>query len=73
VANIGTLPTVSPGLPERQRLEAHLLGFQGDLYGSTVELQFLGRLRDEQRFPSVGALKAQIAADVARARELLGA
>lgn len=73
VANIGTRPTVSPGLPERQRLEAHLLGFQGDLYGSTVELQFLGRLRDEQRFPSVGALKAQIAADVARARELLGA
>ncbi len=71
VANIGSRPTVSPGLPERQRLEAHLLDFSGDLYGATLELQFLGRLRAEQRFPNVAALREQIAADVARARELL--
>jgi riboflavin kinase/FMN adenylyltransferase len=71
VANIGSRPTVSPGLPERQRLEAHLLDFSGDLYGATLEMQFLGRLREEQRFPSVAALREQIAADVARARGLL--
>lgn len=73
VANLGARPTVSAGLPERARLEAHLIDFEGDLYGATLELNFLGRLRAEKRFPNLAALKEQIAADVAEARRRLSA
>jgi riboflavin kinase/FMN adenylyltransferase len=50
-------------------IEAHLLNFSGDLYGRPVRLEFLDRLRDEMRFGSVEELKAQIARDIAAARE----
>lgn len=74
VANIGSRPTVSVGQPERPRLEAHLIDFEGDLYGTTLEMQFVGRLREERRFPSVDALREQIAMDVELARRrLMGA
>jgi riboflavin kinase/FMN adenylyltransferase len=54
--------------------EAHLFDFDGrDLYGTPIRLAFLARLRDERRFPSIDALRAQIARDVAAARELLRA
>jgi riboflavin kinase/FMN adenylyltransferase len=56
----------------RPRVEARALGFSGDLYGRAVRLQFTHRLRDEQRFPNLDALKAQIAADAARAASVLG-
>jgi riboflavin kinase/FMN adenylyltransferase len=50
--------------------EVHLLDFDGrDLYGERLRVAFLRRLRDERRFPSVDALRAQIAADVAAARQ----
>jgi riboflavin kinase/FMN adenylyltransferase len=52
-------------------VEAHLLGFCADLYGRSVELSFLERLRDERRFASLEELSAQIARDVERAREVL--
>jgi riboflavin kinase/FMN adenylyltransferase len=52
-------------------VEAHLLDFEGDLYGARVEVRFLRRLRGEQRFASFDALKAQIAADVQAARAVL--
>jgi riboflavin kinase / FMN adenylyltransferase len=55
----------------KHRLEAHVRGFSGDLCGRPVRLQFTHRLRDEQRFPNLDALKAQIAADAARARGIL--
>lgn len=71
VANIGSRPTVTPGLPERSRLEVHLIDFVGDLYGATLEVQFVGRLRAEQRFESVAALRAQIGRDVEAARARL--
>lgn len=65
VANVGVRPTVDG----RQRLlEVHLLGWQGDLYGQEVTVQFLGRLRDEMRFPDLAALQAQITADADKAR-----
>jgi len=48
------------------------MDFDGDLYGQRVEVHFVERLRDEQRFPHVDALKAQIGQDVARARAVLG-
>jgi riboflavin kinase/FMN adenylyltransferase len=49
-------------------LEAHLLDFSGDLYGSELELAFVTKLRDERKFPSLAALRDQIVQDVAEAR-----
>jgi len=46
-------------------VETHLPGFQGDLYGGHLEVQFLHRLRGERKFAGLAALKAQIALDVA--------
>jgi riboflavin kinase/FMN adenylyltransferase len=68
VANIGIRPTFGR---LARTVEVHLLDFDGDLYGQRVEVGFLERLRGEQRFAGVDALKAAIAADVARARTLL--
>ncbi len=70
VVNLGVRPTFEPH-PAAPRLEAHLLDFSGDLYGQTLTLHFIARLRPEQRFPSAEALAAQIARDVAAARETL--
>jgi riboflavin kinase/FMN adenylyltransferase len=50
-------------------LEAFLLGFEGDLYGKRVEVGFVERLRDEERFDSSDALVAQMALDVERSAE----
>lgn len=55
----------------RVSVEAHLIGFAGDLYGSTLDVDFLDRLRDTCRFDSVDALRGQLATDVARAREIV--
>jgi len=49
-------------------LEAHLLDFDGDLYGEAAKVRFVERLRDEERFDSVKLLVAQIDKDVAAAR-----
>jgi riboflavin kinase/FMN adenylyltransferase len=70
VVNIGVRPTFTGGdvLP---RVEAHLLEYSFDLYGKTVSLEFVERLRGEQKFPSVDALVTQIRKDIEKARELL--
>ncbi len=68
VTNVGTRPTFDQS---RLVVEAHLLDFSGDLYGSRVSLDFVRRIRDERRFPDVEALKRQISEDTGRARELL--
>ena len=70
VANVGVRPTV--GGTER-RLEVHLLGFSGDLYGRYAEVEFYSRLREERRFESVDVLRDQIAQDVKAAREFFAA
>jgi len=67
VANLGTRPTVNG---TRTLLEVHLLDFQREIYGAHVDVCFLEKLRDEQRFDSFDALKAQIQRDVHRAREI---
>jgi riboflavin kinase/FMN adenylyltransferase len=69
VVNVGLRPTFYQ--EGRLIAEAHLLDFQGDLYGRCVELSFCVRLRSERKFPNVDALKEQIAADVVSARETL--
>ena len=55
------------------RVEAHLIDFQGDLYGHTLQLAFLARLRDEERFDSADALMLQMQKDVEDVRRLVGA
>ncbi len=70
VCNVGTKPTVESGA--QVVAEAHLLDHDGsDLYGAVIRLQFLARLREERRFPSIEALRAQIAHDVETARRRL--
>lgn len=69
VANLGVRPTFEG---HTLRIEAHVLDFDGDLYGRSLELAFVARLRDEQRFDGVPALVAQLARDVAAARVQLG-
>ena len=72
VCNVGTKPTVTTD--GTVVAEAHLFEFGGeDLYGGRIRVAFLRRLRDERRFPSVEALRAQIADDVEAARRSLGA
>jgi riboflavin kinase/FMN adenylyltransferase len=66
VTNVGTRPTVNNG--SDVTVETFLLDFEGDLYGKTVRLEFCRRLRDERRFDSLDALKAQIASDAETAR-----
>jgi len=68
VLNIGWNPTFAD---ERLSVEAHLLDFQGDIYGRTLEVLFYERLRAEQKFASPAELIDQIGRDVARAREIL--
>jgi len=69
--NIGFRPTLAGERPAAPVVEAHLIGFGGDLLGEHLELEFVDRIRPEHRFADLEALKAQIAADVERARELL--
>src|SRR5215216_5004057 len=60
VTNIGMRPTFGETVPT---IETHVLDFSGDLYGQSVRLAFVQRLRDERRFEDVDALRAQIDAD----------
>jgi riboflavin kinase/FMN adenylyltransferase len=68
VVNVGVRPTFGEAT---LAVEAYLLDFSGDLYGQTVRLVFVSRVREERRFPSVDALRAQIAEDVETARRRL--
>jgi riboflavin kinase/FMN adenylyltransferase len=68
VTNVGLRPTF--GEADKTVIEVHVFGMNRDLYGQTVRLGFVQRLRDERRFADVDALKAQIEADVRRARRL---
>jgi riboflavin kinase/FMN adenylyltransferase len=54
-------------------VEAHLIGFTGDLYGKSLDVDFLDRVRDTRRFASVEDLKAQLADDVAAAGRIVAA
>jgi len=71
VCNVGVKPTVD--VSGQVAAEVHLFDFDGrDLYGEAIRVAFVARLREERRFPSVEALRSQIAADAGRARALLG-
>lgn len=68
--NIGIRPTFDGSTP-LIHVETHLLDFDRDIYGQKIKLDFLQRLRGEQKFPNVQALVTQIHADIAQARQLL--
>jgi riboflavin kinase/FMN adenylyltransferase len=70
VTNIGTRPTFGESAAEV--IETHLLGVDRDLYGRTIRLSFVQRMRDERAFPDVDALRAQIDADRRSAQRLFG-
>ncbi|MBQ4853199.1 bifunctional riboflavin kinase/FAD synthetase [Rhodanobacter sp. B2A1Ga4] len=70
VASLGVRPTVNE--VSQPLLEVHLFDFEGDLYGQRMAVQFVAKLRDEQKFDGLEPLKAQMALDARRARELLG-
>ncbi len=71
VTNVGVRPTFKSN-ELCENVETHILDFDRELYGEEVKLEFVSRLRDEMKFPSVEALVAQITKDIARAREILG-
>jgi riboflavin kinase/FMN adenylyltransferase len=68
VTNIGVRPTF--GGDTQPTIEAHLLDFSADLYGQTIQLEFVSRLRAEQKFNGIQELIAQIHADIAQARAI---
>lgn len=68
VMNVGVRPTVDG---QSLRVEVHLLDFDGDLYGASLRVHLVKRLRDEKRFTSLDELKAQIAIDAEAARAAL--
>ena len=68
--NIGLRPTRAQPMPH-VHVEAHLLDFSGDLYGTELELTVVEKLRAELTFPDLAALRAQIARDLAHARAVL--
>lgn len=70
VSNLGVRPTVD-AVPSRVHLEAHALDKAEDLYGASVELEFVEYLRTEMRFESVDELIAQVNRDKQTAREVL--
>ncbi len=68
VTNIGIRPTFNETV---QLVEVHLLDIEPDLYDQRITINFIARLRNEQRFAGIEALKAQIAMDVQQSRQLL--
>jgi riboflavin kinase/FMN adenylyltransferase len=64
---VGVAPTFSRG---ENKIEAHLLDFEDDLYGRSVEVGFLQRIRGERRFSGVEELKEQIRRDVQETRRI---
>jgi len=70
VASLGTRPTVDGVEP---LLEAHLFDWSGTLYGAEIEVEFVGKLRDEAKFDSLPLLVAQMKQDASEARVLLQA
>src|SRR3546814_2277241 len=68
VSSFGTRPTVGGVEP---LLEAHLFDFDGDLYGRRIEVEFVAKLRDEEKFPDLPTLVEQMDRDARTARDML--
>ena len=68
VASIGTRPTIGGTEP---LLEVHIFDFNRDIYGAHIQVEFVAKLRDEERFPDLDALKEQMFRDADLARRIL--
>src|SRR6185437_4142469 len=68
VASLGVRPTFDP---PQELLEAHLFGFEGDLYGRSIEVALHAFIREERKFDSVDALVSEMRTDETAARRLL--
>lgn len=66
--NIGTNPTVDGS---RRHIEVHFFDYQGDLYGTRIQVRLLRRIRDERKFDSLQGLKEQLGKDRKKARDLI--
>lgn len=69
VASFGVNPTVSQ--TKAQKLEVHIFDFQGNLYGKRLNVSFLSKLRDEEKYSDIESLQAQIMLDMEHARNYL--
>ncbi len=70
IANIGMRPTFSES---ERSIEAHIFDFTRDIYGARIKLELVERIRAERKFDNADALKAQIALDLSKVREVLSA
>lgn len=70
MVNIGSCPTVNSDSAVRT-IEAHLIGYEGDLYGHRLRIDFVGRMRPEKPFESLESLQRQLSADASLASEIL--
>lgn len=66
--NIGTNPTVAG---KHETIEAHFFNFEKDIYGESIKIEFLARLRDEHKFESIALLKEQLKIDKLNARKFV--
>lgn len=69
VTNVGNRPTVENN--GRKNVETHIIDFEGDCYGKSVQIEFIERIRDEMKFNSIKELKSQVEADIGTAKSLL--
>ena len=70
VASVGTRPTVNGTEP---LLEVHIFDFSRDIYGQHIQVEFVAKLRDEERFDDLEALREQMFIDADQARAILAA
>ena len=71
MANIGHRPTIGDRTKDQPIIEVNLFGFDGDLYGKQIRVHFIDRIRDEEKFNGLEALKAQLEQDREKAKEIL--
>ena len=71
MANIGTRPSVDDG--NKRSFEVHIIGFDSDIYGETIDIDILHRIRDEHHFPDLAALAMQLEKDRKEALRLIPA
>lgn len=70
VASVGTRPTIDGTEP---LLEVHIFDFDQDIYGAHIQVEFIAKLRDEERFPDIETLRKQMFVDADMARDILAA
>ena len=71
MANIGHRPTIGDRSENNPLVEVNLFDFDGDLYGKHIRVRFIDRIRDEEKYDSLDALKAQLRQDREKAKQIL--